>query len=315
MKLKIIAVAVSGLLVAACSDNKPSVVPELTSTSLQAFDGAVRHLDTFINCGDGEEFVAETGGGGFISLGEGNFPAFDADPSACTFTFKEDANFGSNDAIDESNGKDMTKVVYRVPSQLINAGEPIAATPYTTLISKKIEILEEAGEEVTLDDLDKIIDEVFTETLPVGTVLTAEQKLQLLNNPQAALDNMDEETSKNVQASTIVLSDALVAQPDASPEQLQTATQKTATVLAADPDFPTKVDESTGETVPTYVDLTDLFEKDFETISDPEDTSEVEVPDVTEGEVLPPAPPTEIEPVEPPPATGGTGGTGGTGSN
>lgn len=68
MKYKILTLAVSaGLLVACGSDNENRVEPQ--STPLQAFDGAVRYLDAYIDCGNGLDYIGETGGNGTINIG------------------------------------------------------------------------------------------------------------------------------------------------------------------------------------------------------------------------------------------------------
>ncbi|MFA0030247.1 hypothetical protein BCT61_09900 [Vibrio breoganii] len=324
MKYKVIALAVSGALLAACgSDNDNYVEPTGSSTSLQAFDGAVRFLDAYMDCGQGFDFLGETGGKGIINIGEGNYPLFDENPSQCTFEFGENLHSsggGTNDAVDESNSKPMPNIKYTVPGDLIVAGQPIVGTPYTTLIAQAIE------DDTSGLTVDEIINQVFTATLPAGTTLTDTQKQLLLSDPQAALDSMDASTSKNVQASTMILSDALVgaeAQTGGrTVEDIANVTQTLATSLAADANFPTN---SSGE--PTYVDYTrDLDDSDnFDSVvaktPDPteplppstDDEGNQQEP-IQEGEVIDDElPPTDIPPVEEelPPPTGGTGGTAG----
>lgn len=306
MKYKLLTLAVSaGLLVACGSDNDNRVEPQ--STPLQAFDGAVRFLDTYINCGNGFDYVGETGGNGTINIGVGNFPLFDEDPTQCFLEFGENiyaSGGGTRDAIDESNSKDMTNVRYIVPSQLMTSGQAIAATPYSTLVALKIAEAEENGETV---DVDAFLEEAFAETLPGGTELTAEQRQQFLTDPQSVLNGLSDEDSKNLQASTMVLSDAIASQVDGiengtvDSSALQTATKKTAEVLSEDPDFPTTTDAE-GNTVPTYVDMTTEFDSNFDTISDPDDETPVAVPPPEEGEELEPIPEEEL-----PPPTGGGG--------
>ncbi|GAD80124.1 hypothetical protein [Vibrio ezurae] len=320
MKYKLIALTVSGVLLAGCgSDNENRVEP--TSTSVQAFDGAIRFLDTYMDCGDGEEFVGETGGQGTINIGKGNFPLFDEDPTQCDFFFGESrfgVGGGTQDAIDESNGKEMTKVLYTVPGELITKGKPIAGTPYTTLVAQAI------AEDTSGLTVNEIIDQVFAATLPAGTTLSSEQKQLLLSDPQTALDSMDDTTSTNVQASTMILSDAIVgAAAQAESGQTRTVadianvTQTIATSLAAQENFPTNADGN-----PTYVDYTeDLNDSDFfdEKVADDPDP-EADLPPssiggsdaLQEGEAITDdLPPTDIPPVdeEELPPTGGTGGT------
>ncbi|OBT16972.1 hypothetical protein A9264_09595 [Vibrio sp. UCD-FRSSP16_10] len=324
MKYKIIAMAVSGVLLSACgSDNDNRVEP--TSTSVQAFDGAVRFIDTYMNCADnGWDYLGETGGKGIINVGKGNYPLFDEDPTQCSFKFGESAEpsgGGTNAAEDESNGKYMTKVVYTVPGSLIEAGQPIVGTPYTSLIAQAIE------DDTSGLTVDQIIDNVFAATLPAGTELTDTQKKLLLSDPQAALDSMDDATSKSVQASTMILSDALVGAQEQLDEgdisekrtvdEIANVTQTIATSLAAQDDFPIN---SAGK--PTFVDYTEdlndpiKFKTALDATPDPEEPlppSTVTGDDpLQEGDVSEEIPPTEIPPIdeETPPATGGGGSTG-----
>ncbi|GAD89924.1 hypothetical protein VHA01S_029_00570 [Vibrio halioticoli NBRC 102217] len=318
MKYKLIALTVSGVLLAGCgSDNENRVEP--TSTSVQAFDGAIRYLDTYMDCaGGGWDFVGETGGKGLINIGKGNYPLFDEDPTQCDIAFAESrfaSGGGTNDAIDESNSKDMTKVLYTVPGELMTAGQPIVGTPYTTLIAQAIEE-DTSGLSVT-----EIIDKVFADTLPEGTTLSSEQKSLLLSDPQAALDSMDAATSTSVQASTMILSDAIVGaeeQGGRDVADIANVTKTLATSLAAQDNFPTN---AAGE--PTYVDYTeDLDDADtFDATVAADPNPETPLPPSTaagagdplqDGEVIEDElPPTDIPPVdeEQPPATGGTGGS------
>lgn len=304
MKYKLLTLAVSaGLLVACGSDNDNRVEAENFS-SVQAFDGAVRYLDVGIKCATETDYTGfgETGGEGKILLGEGNFPLFDEDPTQCSFLFAERLQVGTRDAIDESNGKLMTAVEYRVPGALITAGEPIAGTPFSTLIEAK---LEEAGEGA---DLDAIINDAFASTLPDGVTLTAEQQSLFLRDPQQLLDDLesDEETRTGLLATTMVLSDAITATntgngPDIT--TVESATKSAATDLASNPGFPTNDD---GD--PTYVDLSSDFSDYYEAVETNPDTPPPSAPtdpdDLTPGEELPPEDPGELPP------TGGSGSTG-----
>ncbi|MEZ9303792.1 hypothetical protein AB4137_11580 [Vibrio breoganii] len=305
MKYKVIALAVSGALLAACgSDNDNYVTP--ANVTVQAYDGGVRGIEAFYDCGDGNMLMGTTGGGGFLEIGLGNFPEFTENPDQCVVSFGP-----TQGAIDETNSKDMSDVQYIVPLELYEANTVIAATPYTTLINKRIEELEAAGEDVIIDD---IIDDVFEDSLPDGADLTDAQKRQLLSDPDAALASMSDDVAAKVQASTIVLSDALVAQPDKSTDELTNVTKTIATSLAEDPNFPVNQNSQ----APTYVDVTTLLSDDstFKIIVEQEPDPETPLPPtipVEEGEELPDEPPAVIPPPgeETPPPTGGTGGTAG----
>ncbi|GAM56086.1 hypothetical protein JCM19231_4032 [Vibrio ishigakensis] len=212
----------------------------------------------------------------------------------------------------------MTNVRYIVPSQLMTSGQAIAATPYSTLVALKIAEAEEKGEPV---DVDAFLEEAFAETIPGGTELTAAQRQQFLTDPQSVLSGLSAEDSKNLQASTMILSDAIASQVDGidngtvDSSALQTATKKSAEVLAEDPDFPTTTDAD-GNVVPTYVDMASVFNSPsdpddpnsppvFEQAADPEDTTPPPVPPPEEGEEQEPIPEEEL-----PPPTGGGGTTG-----
>lgn len=189
----------------------------------------------------------------------------------------------------------------------MTSGQAIAATPYSTLVALKIAEAEENGDPV---DVDAFLEEAFAETIPGGTELTAAQRQQFLTDPQSVLSSLSAEDSKNLQASTMVLSDAIASQVDGiengtvDSSALQTATKKSAEVLAEKDDFPTTTDAN-GNTVPTYVDMTTEFDNNFDTISDPDDETPVDVPPPEEGEELDPIPEEEL-----PPPTGGGGTTG-----
>ena len=171
----------------------------------------------------------------------------------------------------------------------------------------KIAEAEENGDPV---DVNAFLEEAFAETIPGGTELTDAQRQQFLTDPQSVLDSLSAEDSKNLQASTMMLSDAIASQQanieagTVDSSALETATKKSAEVLAEDPDFPTTTD-SEGNTVPTYVDMTTEFDSNFDTISDPTDETPVTVPPPEEGEELDPIPEEEL-----PPPTGGGGTTG-----
>ncbi|WP_261817874.1 hypothetical protein [Vibrio gallicus] len=309
MKLKLIALAVTGVLLTGCgSDNDNSV--DADSTAVQAFDGAVRYLDTYIKCdGDtGLYYVGETGGNGVIKIGKGNFSTFDADPSKCEFQFGENLTGagGSQDAVDESNNKDMTNVRYTIPGELMSAGQAIAATPYTTLIALKIAETKDAG---LVLDLDAIVKQAFEQTLPAGTNLTQAQQQQLLTDPQAVLNSLDSDSSKAVQAATLVLSDALAGAdtqsdiPDSS--LIEAATKGAATQLASNPAFPTN---DNGD--PTYIDLSSDFENYYndvaanpgEEVEKPQAPTKPDDPALETGKKLDPIPEAEL-----PSPTGGSG--------
>ncbi|MEZ9949681.1 hypothetical protein AB4376_13065 [Vibrio breoganii] len=304
MKYKVIALAVSGALLAACgSDNDNYVEP--TSTPVQAFDGAVRFLDAYLECNElGFDYIGETGNKGLIDIPKGFNTTFDEDPSQCVLEFGDNipeyGNGGTNKAIDESNSKDMSNVRYLVPPQLLSSGGSIAATPHSTLIALKIFEAEDTGETV---DLDAIIRETFVSTLPENTdfdEFDLDEMKEYLSDPESTLNDLDSETSKNLQASTMILSDAIagsVAADALDISKLETSTQSAATDLASNPGFPKNDDGK-----PTYVELSSDFESYFDGTTTTPPSAPTDPDNLTPGE--------ELDPIEDIP-TGGTGGTAG----
>ncbi|MEF1219077.1 hypothetical protein REH76_14970, partial [Photobacterium damselae] len=211
-------------------------------------------------------------------------------------------------AIDMSNGKDMSNVVYSIPKGLLSANEAVAATPFTTLIAKTIK-------ETADSDITTAINSVFT-SLGLDSELTEEQKRGLLTDPDATLKTLNPSVSQTVIATRMVLSDAITAQPNKSVADIAKVTEIIAQDLVnKNPEFPTQ----TGSDKPIYVDLTTELAKDsvFE-----EATTGTIPPSIEEG-IDKPLVGEELDPTDPPikpePPTGGTGGSegdnsGGTGA-
>ncbi|MGI2800915.1 hypothetical protein ACRTC3_20290 [Photobacterium damselae] len=307
MKIKLLTTLIAGALLTGCgSDNDNSVTPEIKAKQVQAYDGAVNGMIASFSCTDGATGKTEesTDGYGKATIKHNTF----ADsPETCELEFKA----GAKGAIDMSNGKDMSNVVYSIPKGLLTANEAVAATPFTTLVAKTIK---ETGD----TDITTAVNSVFT-SLGLDSELTEAQKRGLLTDPDATLKTLDSSVSQAVIATTMVLSDAITAQPNKPVANIAKVTETVAQDLVdKNPEFPTQ----TGSDKPIYVDLTTELAKDsvFEEATTgtvpPSIEESTTKPSVGE-EQDPTAPP--IKPEKPEPPTGGTGGSegdnsGGTGA-
>ncbi|MFI3244880.1 MAG: hypothetical protein R3Y10_00125 [Ferrimonas sp.] len=286
IKQTVIAAAVGTLLVG-CS-NSETVSPAAT-LDLQAFDGAVWGMAGSFDCGGRTGVIPATDYDGYSQL---NDAIVLEDISACSFTFGP-----SDNAIDSSNGKDMSDVVYRVPAGMAtNEADKVTASPFTTLISAYAELPENGGYSASLAS------EVLTELLPEnflsdsGLTVTA-----LLTDLEGAIASASANYQSELLATTVVLSDALSANPAATPEQLSSATSAiTATLLNAYPTYPDVNDQ--------YV-MIDVSSLSTTVINAP--SSAITLPQLMDA-VVPERP---EDPTEPPPTGGGSasGGSGGTG--
>ena len=205
MKIKLIAVAVAGILLSGCNDDNGVA----NSQSVQAFDPAVQNMTAVAVCTDGTTETSKTGY-------DGNAKFFKltplVSPETCSFTFTGKA--GDN-AQDVTNGKDMTGVVYTIPKGMAQANSPITASPLTTLIAKE---LEATGAEYTPAAATTVLT-----TLGLGSLLNAGgvDVTELLSNTEAVLEKLASDPSSAAHASllavtTAVLSDVLTADPTAT---------------------------------------------------------------------------------------------------
>ncbi|WP_318489734.1 excinuclease ATPase subunit [Photobacterium leiognathi] len=291
MKTSLLATLVAGIILSGCgggSDNNNSVDKDKYIKKVQAFDGAIRGMKASFTCDNGDNglFNATTNDNGYISVSNKTLAE---QPEICSIVFT-----ATESAVDMSNGKPMTNVSYTIPRGLMTKDKPAAATPFTTLIAK-------VATDTTPEAIKEAEEQVFTD-LGFGSSLTEEQKTLLLSEPQKALDAISPELQKEVMATTIVLSDTLVAtqkKTDVTIDDVIKVTNSLSEVVVDDPNFPTTTNDK-GETVPTYIDITTALEKDdaFDQIVSG-DTSGIEQ---------------ELTPVEgkkpeltPPPATGGAG--------
>ncbi len=282
MKIKLLAVAVAGILLSGCNDDNGP----LNSVGVQAFDPAVMNMTAKAVCADGTTETSKTDYYGNAKFFE---RTLQVSPETCSFTFT-----GGADAVDVSNGKSMDGVTYTIPVGLAQAGAPITASPLTTLIAKELNGAEYSEATATT---------VLT-SLGLGSLLNNGVSVtELLSNTEAVLEKLTTAGSSDagkLAATTAVLSDVLTADPTASAEALTTtASTLSVNVIAANPDYPTS---PTGDTV--YVEFDDTLIKDY--VKDVED----KIADPSLPEPAAPAAPTPgAKPVPAPKPGTGTGGT------
>jgi len=285
VKIKLIAVAVAGILLSGCNDDNGEVI----GLSVQAFDPAIQYMTAVAEC---DNAPTETSITGFDGNAKFLTSAPLTAPETCKFTFT-----GGSTARDVSNGKSMDGVTYTIPKGMVQAGSPVTASPMTTLIAKELEATGGTYSEATATA-------VLT-SLGLGDVLNnGVDVTELLSNTEAVLEKLTTTNSGNASllaATTAVLSDVLKEDPSATATELATSTSALAdSVLVSEPNYPKN---SSGEVVTITVTPTDINSVVDDVKADPNTPPTV-----------PPQAPTEGTPVKPTdPPTGGTGGTGGGG--
>ncbi|WGY48426.1 hypothetical protein [Vibrio sp. ABG19] len=285
MKYKLLTTCVAVALLAGCgSDNDNDA-----TTGVQAYDGAIRGISGSYTCEDGTSgAIPATGSDGFAYVSGAT--AVES-PNTCSFTFNPTAG-----AVDMSNGKDMSAVELSIPRGLAE-GSRVQATPFTTLVSRK---MEETGA-TTYDESTAI--EVLND-LGLGDLtnqgVTISQIMTDLDSVITQVKQSNPALGAQLVATTHILSDVLTTNVTDT-TQISNASQNLAKkTVAANPNYPTS--QSGGDVV---VDVKDY---DMSSVTD-------EVLDDTAIDNLEDVPEQEAEPVdETPTGGGGTGGTGGTGS-
>lgn len=296
MKIKLLAVAVAGILLSGCNDDNG----EIKGLSVQAFDPAVQNMTAVAKCDDGTNETATTGYDGnakFLELTPQIFPG------TCTFTFT-----GGATAVDVSNGKSMTGVVYTIPKGMAQAGSPVTASPMTTLIAKE---LAASGEEYSEATATTVL-----QSLGLGSLLNnGVDVTKLLSNTEEVLKELSTTNATDASllaATTAVLSDVLTADPSATAAAVSTTTATLSeNVLTTNPAYPTS---TTGEQI--YVEFNETVVKDYveaveEQIKNPDTAPALPAPPVPATPDAKPVPAPEL----PTPPTGGTGGTGAAGGS
>ncbi|WP_392339368.1 hypothetical protein [Moritella marina] len=286
MKIKLLAVAVAGILLSGCNDDNG----EANSLSVQAFDPAVQNMTASVICTDG------TSEGGIKTGYDGNAKFFElttlVSPETCAFTFT-----GGADAVDVSNGKSMEGVTYTIPRGMVETGSPVTASPMTTLIAKELAATGQTYTEETA--------EVVLISLGLGSLINNGVSVtELLSNTEAVLEELTTTNSSDASllaATTAVLSDVLASDVDgelSADEISEASSALTEQVLIDYENYP---ENDAGE--PIYIEI-------------PPGQVEEVVKDPSAPIVLPPA--EDAKPVDPPkptppPTGGGDDGTGGTG--
>ncbi|WP_413505481.1 hypothetical protein [Photobacterium phosphoreum] len=309
MKIKLISALIAGIILAGCgSDSDDNIDKDKGKPSVVlAFDGAINGMQATYSCDNGETgtTAGKTDGYGKVTIYNDTF----ADkPESCSVELSVPVG---EKAIDMSNGKDMSKVAYSIPKGLIKAGQTdIAATPFTTLITKT---MQETGD----TDIQTAKDSVFT-SLGLDSSLTEEQKEGMLTKPQETLATLDKTIAQDVVAKTVVLSDVLVTQKDDETVTVADIAAVTGTiakdVIAKNPTYP-KASEGSNDII--VIDVSDaLADKDNfeqaaggvvppvieEELTDPPVVPEADLP-------KPEKPPVDPTPPTTPPGTGGGDGS------
>jgi len=286
VKIKLIAVAVAGILLSGCNDENGEVI----GLSVQAFDPAVQYMTALAECDDAPSETSITGYDGnakFLTL------APLSAPETCKFTFTGEIGSG---AVDVSNGKSMEGVTYTIPKGMAQAGSPVTASPMTTLIAKDLiasgnPYSEEAARLVLVSlGLDSLISDDLSVT-------------ELLSNTEAVLEELTTTNSANASllaATTSVLSDVLAEDPTATATELAISASAIADeVLVSEPNYPTNSDGKVVTNTVTPADITSVVDQ---VKADPVAAPTVRPQVPTEG-----TPVKETDP-KPTPPTGGTGG-------
>ncbi len=300
MKIKLLSTIIAGVIIAGCgSDNNNSVTPEVTSASVQAFDGAIWGIQGSYNCGNGDKVVGLTNYDGFVKTTD---EAFVNAPENCSFTFKPDGKVIPQDT---SNGKYLPTLELKAPKGLFKKGEAATASPLSTLIANKLgdNAYDEATASQVLEDLG--LGEIAN---TCGISVT-----DLLKDTDSAVKKLAENSDftdihSKLIATTHVLADTLAAQPNASTDDVTKVTKLLAeATLAEHPNYPTSKDGK-----PVHVELAKILadENTFKTATQAETIEDIQKIPVLDEAIKKPAESKVPDKPEDPDATP-TGGTGG----
>lgn len=319
MKIKLLTTIIAGVLLAGCGGGNDNSVDgggdkDKKTTPVLAFDGAINGMVASYTCADGTSgtTTTKTDGYGLVTVISDTF----ADkPESCSVVLSVPAG---EKAVDMSNKKDMSKVIYSIPQGLLAQGQKIAATPFTTLVDKAIKQSGETNPENV--DITAITEEVFKN---LGIDTSKVNPTLLMSDPATTLAALDPTVAQDIVAKTMVLSDVLVTHKDNAEISIKDIAAVTTTVAAdiidKNPEFPT----ATGSNDQIYVDLSDeLADKgNFDTaasgtvppVVETANKNPIVVPDADIPD--PENPPVDPTPEPTPPPTGGTGGSGDGGGN
>ena len=311
MKIKLLTTIIAGVLLAGCGGGNDNSVDgggdkDKKTTPVLAFDGAINGMVASYTCADGTSgtTTTKTDGNGLVTVISDTF----ADkPESCSVVLSLPTG---GEAIDMSNKKDMSNVAYSIPQGLLEKGQKIAATPFTTLVDKAIKQSGETNPENI--DINAITEEVFKD---LGIDTSKVDPKKLMSDPAATLATLDPKVAQDIVAKTMVLSDVLVTHKDNAEISTTDIAAVTTTVaddlITKNPEFPTATDSND----PIYVDLSDeLADKDnFETAAGgtvPPVVEEVNKAPIVVPEAdlpSPEKPPVDPTPTPTPPPTGGGG--------
>lgn len=283
MKIKLLALAVTGVLLSGCGNDSNGTQATFT---VQAYDPAIYLMDASASCTDGTTGTAVTDRSGNASFTETTIVTA---PETCTFTMVGGAN-----AIDVSNQKSMTGVNYDFPKGLAQVGSPATVSPLTTLITKEL-----GGASYSEATASTVLTNLGLNTLVNAGVTTISN---LLLNTQSVVTTLENDVAQvtNFQllsSTTSVLTDILEYSSTSTVAEITAATTFLAPTLAStfEQGKPNKVVINQNAVIaivasPTQQTVTDL----------PADDK----PNTTDGTALP----------DPTGSTGSTGSTGATGS-
>lgn len=211
MKIKLLAVAVAGILLSGCNDDNGP----LNSAAVQAFDPAVQNMKAEAICADGTTETSKTDYYGNAKFFE---RTIQVSPETCTFTFT-----GGNGAQDISNGKLIgSDVVYIIPKGMAQSNGPITASPLTTLIARE---LEATGAEYSIATAGDVLKSLGLDLLTNNTGVSI---TELLSNTEAVLNTLSKATDKSgyqlLAATTATLTEVL-RQSTSSVAEIAAATE------------------------------------------------------------------------------------------
>jgi len=245
MKFKMLATCVAVALLAGCGDDSES-----TSTSVQAYDGAIKGIAGTYSCVDDSGAVIASGlipntdSTGYASV---NDLTVLNTPEKCTFAFQATAG-----AIDVSNSKDMSKVALTIPKGLASTGTPPRATPFTTLVAKLIESdANKYPNGYTEDAARTVLSDLGLSSLENTGGVTIAEIMSDLDSAITKVKTNSPALAAKLVATTHIVSDVLT-KTDLSVTQISNATQNLVTKITTTyPNYPT------GGTGSVVVDVKD----------------------------------------------------------
>jgi len=279
VKIKLIAVAVAGILLSGCNDDNGEVI----GLSVQAFDPAIMNMTAKAECDGAPTETSITGYNGHAKFLT-SAPLYA--PGTCKFTFT-----GGVNAIDVSNSKSMTGVEYIIPKGMAQTGSSVTASPITTLIARELN-----GAEYTPAAATTVLTALGLGALVGSLANDGVDVAKLLSDTEAVLNNLSKKSDpsdyQKLAATTSSLSEVLL-HSTATVAEIGAATEAFAEE--------TKTDFVPG--TPIVITITDTQVDSV--VAVPGDISTNKPTSVPGKKVEPPTTPCDNS------STGGTGGTGG----